>query len=171
MWASRAQQSGPDRGRACLLAALLLCFSFLHAQDITPSQTPPPTSNTLPKSVKSGPIQEECKFSEEEAGFCRHAPLPFSWNKGRWKGGHAFTMKAWLRRWSLYRILISSAGSFPLIPRPSVPGQGCALRDVPPSTLFNGSRRKGTPSQKTIAQNNNVLSASAWVSSELCSLS
>ncbi|XP_031224676.1 inactive serine protease 39-like [Mastomys coucha] len=59
MWASRAQQSGPDRGRACLLAALLLCFSFLHAQDITPSQTPPPTSNTLPKSVKSGPIQEE----------------------------------------------------------------------------------------------------------------
>ncbi|XP_034377661.1 inactive serine protease 39-like [Arvicanthis niloticus] len=41
MWGSRAQQSGPDRGGACLLAALLLCFSLLHAQDNTSSQTPP----------------------------------------------------------------------------------------------------------------------------------
>ncbi|XP_021054835.1 inactive serine protease 39 isoform X1 [Mus pahari] len=57
MWGSRAQQSGPDRGGACLLAALLLCFSLLHAQDYTPSQTPPPTSNTLPKP--RGLIQKE----------------------------------------------------------------------------------------------------------------
>ncbi|XP_028631262.1 serine protease 40-like [Grammomys surdaster] len=42
MWGSRAQQSDPDRGGACLLAALLLCFSLLHAQDYTSSQTPPP---------------------------------------------------------------------------------------------------------------------------------
>ncbi|XP_052049225.1 inactive serine protease 39-like [Apodemus sylvaticus] len=57
MWGARAQQSGPDRDGACLLAALLLCFSLLHAQDYTPSQTPPPTSNTSPKST--GPIHKE----------------------------------------------------------------------------------------------------------------
>lgn len=82
MWGSRAQQSGPDRGGACLLAAFLLCFSLLHAQDYTPSQTPPPTSNTSLKP--RGRVQKECKFSEKEAGFYGHAPFflehrPLEW--------------------------------------------------------------------------------------------
>ncbi|XP_063123436.1 serine protease 40 isoform X7 [Rattus norvegicus] len=59
MWGSRAQQSGPDRGRTCLLAVLLLSFSLfqLHAQDYKPSQTPPPTSDALLKPM--GRVQKE----------------------------------------------------------------------------------------------------------------